>query len=126
MRVKRPGRKVDLSPPSSAEVKNEWKYTSSPSIRLNGVDKDSFTLFTFLLHILSSLFSDLTSAVHIDLYRLSRHFSRVPATTQAVIVSCDESRHCVHFFFRSPGHDSFHPAIVVNPYPANVENMVSS
>jgi hypothetical protein len=26
--VKRPGREVDHSPPSSAEVKNEWSYTS--------------------------------------------------------------------------------------------------
>ena len=32
--VKRPGRKVDYSPPSSAEVKNEWSYTSAPSICL--------------------------------------------------------------------------------------------
>ena len=65
----------------------------------------------FFFHILSSLFSDLTSAVHIDLYRLSRHFYRVPATTQAVIVLCNEPCQCVRFF-RPPGHDSFHPAII--------------
>jgi hypothetical protein len=35
--VKRPGRKADHSPPSSAEVKNTWSYTSSPRIRLHGV-----------------------------------------------------------------------------------------
>jgi hypothetical protein len=35
--VKRPGRKADHSPPSSAEVKNAWSYTSTPSIRLHGV-----------------------------------------------------------------------------------------
>jgi hypothetical protein len=34
--VKRPGREVDLSPPSSAEVKNAWSYTSTPPIRLHG------------------------------------------------------------------------------------------
>jgi hypothetical protein len=28
--VKRPGREVDQSPPSSAEVKNSWSYTSTP------------------------------------------------------------------------------------------------
>jgi hypothetical protein len=28
--VKRPGRETDHSPPSSAEVKNEWSYTSTP------------------------------------------------------------------------------------------------
>jgi hypothetical protein len=27
--VKRPGREADHSPPSSAEVKNEWSYTST-------------------------------------------------------------------------------------------------
>jgi hypothetical protein len=34
--VKRPGRKVDHSPPTSAEVKKMWIYTSTP-IRLHGV-----------------------------------------------------------------------------------------
>jgi hypothetical protein len=33
LRVKRPGRETDHSPPSSAEVKNAWSYTSTP-IRL--------------------------------------------------------------------------------------------
>jgi hypothetical protein len=28
--VKRPGREADYSPPSSAEVKNAWSYTSAP------------------------------------------------------------------------------------------------
>jgi hypothetical protein len=35
--VKRPGRETDHSPPSSAEVKNAWSYTSTPPIRLHGV-----------------------------------------------------------------------------------------
>jgi hypothetical protein len=35
--VKRPRREADHSPPSSAEVKNEWSYTSTPPIRLHGV-----------------------------------------------------------------------------------------
>jgi hypothetical protein len=35
--VKRPGREADQSPPSSAEVKNAWSYTSAPPIRLHGV-----------------------------------------------------------------------------------------
>jgi hypothetical protein len=35
--VKRPGREADNSPQSSAEVKNEWSYTSTPSIRFHGV-----------------------------------------------------------------------------------------
>jgi hypothetical protein len=35
--VKRPGHEADHSPPSSAEVKNAWNYTSTPPIRLYGV-----------------------------------------------------------------------------------------
>jgi len=34
---KRPGPKADHSPPSSAEVKNAWRYVSVPPILLNGV-----------------------------------------------------------------------------------------
>jgi hypothetical protein len=32
-----PERKADHSPPSSAEFKNAWNYTSIPPIRLHGV-----------------------------------------------------------------------------------------
>jgi hypothetical protein len=35
--VKRPVREADHSPPSSAEVKNAWSYTSTPSVRLHVV-----------------------------------------------------------------------------------------
>jgi hypothetical protein len=32
-------------PPPSAELRNECNYTSTPSIRLHGVDKDKLTFF---------------------------------------------------------------------------------
>jgi hypothetical protein len=32
MGVKQPGGEVDLSLPSSAEVKSEWKYNSTPPV----------------------------------------------------------------------------------------------
>jgi len=35
--IKRPGREAHQSPPSTAEAKNPWSYTSIPSIRLHGV-----------------------------------------------------------------------------------------
>jgi hypothetical protein len=35
--VKLPGREADHSPPSSAEVKNAWSYTSTPPVCLHGV-----------------------------------------------------------------------------------------
>jgi hypothetical protein len=45
--VKQPGRKFDQSPPSSANVKNDWRYSSTPHVRLHGADRDSFTIFSF-------------------------------------------------------------------------------
>jgi hypothetical protein len=46
--VKRPGREAGHIPPSSAEVKNAWSYTSNSPIRLHGVvlklkHRDNFT-----------------------------------------------------------------------------------
>jgi hypothetical protein len=38
--VKRAGREVDHSPPSSAEVRNEWSCTSASSRCLDGVDRN--------------------------------------------------------------------------------------
>jgi len=35
--VKPPGSEADHSPPSSAEVKNAWSYTSTSPIRFHGV-----------------------------------------------------------------------------------------
>jgi hypothetical protein len=32
----------NYSPPSSAEVKNEWSYTSTPHIYLHDMDRDNF------------------------------------------------------------------------------------
>jgi len=40
--VKRPGHEAGRSSVSSAEVKDEWSCTSAHSIRLHGVDRDSF------------------------------------------------------------------------------------
>jgi hypothetical protein len=37
LEVKRPEGEADYSPPSSAEVKNTWSYTSTPPICLHGV-----------------------------------------------------------------------------------------
>jgi hypothetical protein len=35
--IKWPGRETDHSPPSGAEVKNAWSYTSTPPIHLHDV-----------------------------------------------------------------------------------------
>jgi hypothetical protein len=53
--VKRPGRESDHSPPSSAEVKNSWSYTSVPDTpswrdaQLKHRDNFTFTLLLLLL-----------------------------------------------------------------------------
>jgi hypothetical protein len=51
--VKRPGREADHSPPSSAEVKIAWSYTSTPPIRLHGVVfiKAQGQLYLFLRYL---------------------------------------------------------------------------
>jgi len=40
---KRLGHEVDHSTPSTAKVKNEWNFTSSPPLRLHVVDRNNFT-----------------------------------------------------------------------------------
>jgi len=44
--TKQPGHKANHSPPSRAEVKKEWSYTSTPYMCPHYVDRDNFTLNT--------------------------------------------------------------------------------
>ena len=46
--VNRPGRKLDHSRPSSAEVKNEWCHTSTLPLRLHGVPREKLPPLLFL------------------------------------------------------------------------------
>jgi len=39
-------RDADHSPPSTAEVTNEWSYTFSPTIRPHGAHRDLYLYFT--------------------------------------------------------------------------------
>ena len=41
--LKRPGRDADYTHASTAEIKNEWSYTSTPPIRLDDVHSDHFS-----------------------------------------------------------------------------------
>jgi hypothetical protein len=43
-RVKRSGHETDCSPPLSAKIKNEWRYSSTPSLWLHGVHTGTITL----------------------------------------------------------------------------------
>jgi hypothetical protein len=49
--IKRPGREVHHSTPSSAEVKNEWSYTYPPLICLHSLYREHFT-FTLPMYYL--------------------------------------------------------------------------
>jgi len=46
--IKWPGRDVNHSPTSCAEIKNEWSYTSTP-IYIQGVDREKFFVTSILL-----------------------------------------------------------------------------
>jgi len=52
--VKRPGRKVNHSPPSSVEVKNMWCFTSTTSIRLQGADTETMIFLERQITLLHS------------------------------------------------------------------------
>jgi hypothetical protein len=39
----RPGLKSDHSPPSNAQVKNQWSHTFAPPVYLHGVHNDKVT-----------------------------------------------------------------------------------
>jgi hypothetical protein len=39
---------VDLSTSSSVDMKNDWSYTATPSIRLHGAPRDSLTFLPFI------------------------------------------------------------------------------
>jgi hypothetical protein len=41
--LRQPRHQVNHSPPSSAEVKNEWSYTSTPPLCFYSTDREKFT-----------------------------------------------------------------------------------
>jgi hypothetical protein len=53
--VKRPGRHVYHSPPSSAEVKNEWRRAFAPTICLYGVGRNNFAPYCLPIFLVFSL-----------------------------------------------------------------------
>jgi hypothetical protein len=55
LRINRPGRDADHSPPSSAEVKNEWMSTSALPICLHSVHTDIFIFSIYSNVAISSL-----------------------------------------------------------------------
>jgi hypothetical protein len=51
LRLGQLGHKADLSPPSGAEVKNEWSYTPTPPICLHSMVKNNYALFYLANHV---------------------------------------------------------------------------
>jgi hypothetical protein len=68
--VKRPGREADHTPPSSAEVKNAWSYTSTPQYVFMAwclvKHKDNFNFYLYKAPI--------KNAVRSKLHRYQHHF----------------------------------------------------
>ena len=56
--LNRPGRQVGQGLPSIAEFTNEWSYTSTPSKRLQGVDRDKLYI---KWHNLKTIFTSFSS-----------------------------------------------------------------
>ena len=54
--LERPGCKAGHSPPSSAEVKNEWSYTSAPSVCFHNAYRNKFSFARFLQQCSVSVF----------------------------------------------------------------------
>jgi hypothetical protein len=55
---------VDHSPPSTAEVKNDWHYTSALPICLYGMNRDKFLSFMIHCHVNRSPPLNHTNALH--------------------------------------------------------------
>jgi hypothetical protein len=53
--VKRPGREAEQSPPSSAEVTNEWIYAPTPPVCMHGGDRESFTFTRWAASFMSDI-----------------------------------------------------------------------
>jgi len=47
--VKRPGRDADYSPPTIAEVKSEWIYTSTPCLCYHGVYRENLNFYFYYI-----------------------------------------------------------------------------
>jgi hypothetical protein len=80
--VQRPGREADHSPPSNAEVKNAWSYTSTPQYVFMAwclaKHRDIFTLVVVAIFSLQ-VFNGLSFLNHISTYH--KAVSSVRGTT---------------------------------------------
>ena len=76
--VKRPGHHVYHLPPSSAEVKSEWRRTSAPAICLYGVGMNNFALYCLpILPVFSSLWPCGSIAVFLEVGPLTAEQGKV-------------------------------------------------
>jgi hypothetical protein len=96
--VKRPGHHVCHSPPSSAEVKNEWRRTSAPTICLYGVDRNNFALYCLpIFLVFSSLWPCDSIALFLEVGLLTVEQGKVQS----------EERGPCHIYISLPKYRSF-------------------
>jgi hypothetical protein len=95
--VKRPGSEADHSPPSSAEVKNAWSYTTIPPVRLHGrlfFDKLSNNFSKNILHHRAGW---LVNVVSFALLRLNVQRNMIYQLTLISIFFCNRRRFIVTY-----------------------------
>ena len=81
--IKWPERQVDHSPPSGAEVRNEWSYTSTPLLYLNGVERENITsYFTLISSWMQFVFVSVVSK-HLNFATFAEFYS-----FHIVVLSC--------------------------------------
>jgi len=76
--IKRSGRHIYHSPPSSAKVKNEWRHTSAPTVCLHGVGRNNFALYCLpIFLVFSSLWPCDSIAVFLEVGLLTAEQGKV-------------------------------------------------
>jgi hypothetical protein len=100
--VRRPGRDIEHLILSSAEVKNEWSYTSYPSTCLHGVDRNNFVFHTETktgLRMPRTVLLKIRHSVHLLIF----HYISVPHPSQSRSTLCNhQSTHLPLLLFFLP------------------------
>jgi hypothetical protein len=85
LEVKWPEREADHLPTSSAKVKNEWSYTSTPPICLHGMYRDNFLMYTIKYAPTDSNLVQRPSTAHQEYEQRSRNGLRLSNSLSFVL-----------------------------------------
>lgn len=96
-RCSSPGRNTDLSRPSIEEVKNEWSFTTTPTICLCDGDKESFIFLHGVLELIVLVYYHYHRHPKVDLPQVLTVSGLIPKVHILIFNLCDLE------FFRSFG-----------------------